>query len=104
MTWVVYDPYSTCLDEFPTEAEAVTYAEGLIDGFIADDTWDEGVEQIVVAKLTHHIAKRVLGVKAEMSAEAWERMTGGNNTADEWWRFDLVRAQITSNQPTDNKD
>ena len=52
-TWIVVDPNGG-YEELPSEAEAVGWAESLIQEFLWDE-WDESVEQILVAKITHRV-------------------------------------------------
>lgn len=87
-SWFVYDPYNNDTVEFDAEGHAVDHAGDLIDGYLDDGSWDEAVEQIIVGKVTHRIVKDVIGVRADMTPEAWEELTGGlNNDADEWWLY-----------------
>lgn len=75
---------------FATEEEAITHANNAIDWHRDDDYWDEdAVGQICVARLTHTTVKEVLAVRDEMTADAWNELTGGSDS-DEWWEFSLV--------------
>lgn len=56
-SWMVFD-YDAGCEFFETEEEAKDHAEALLDSYREDacDGWDEGVEQIVVAKVTGKIS------------------------------------------------
>lgn len=71
MSWLVYDPLDGCVETFADEADALAHAALLIDQSLDDGLWDESVECIVVAKVTHTARKRILAVRSEMSEEEW---------------------------------
>lgn len=87
MSWIVHDPMQMVgTEHYDTEAEALAAAASLIEAYNDGDSWDEEVEGIVVARVTHGVAKTVLGVKSEMTQEQWNDLTGGSD-CDEWWDF-----------------
>jgi len=88
MGWIVYDPYDG-IRECESEQHALDTAQAMVDNYLADGSWDEDVEGVVVAQQTHTVVKRVLGVRAEMTPEEWDNLTGGSE-AEEWWHFDVV--------------
>lgn len=82
--WIVYDTYDG-LEWFDTETAAVAHATGCIDRYL-NDTWDEDIESLTVACVTHRPVQRILGRRNEMSEDDWQILTGGADV-DEWWDY-----------------
>ena len=74
--WIVYDP-ETGVETFDSEEKALAYAADCIPEYL-DEFWDEGVGQIVVAKVTHVCGEKRLHTREDYSPEAWDEMTYGN--------------------------
>ena len=98
--WIVYDPLDG-ISAFATEAEAVNEAESLIEGYL-QETWDENVEGIVVARLTHYIAERNV---IERDDPRWDEVTGYRTDVERWVDYVLepVSAAPTED-PSDGQD
>lgn len=86
--WAVYDPYDGWTYNIASEEAAIDLALSRIEGFLCDGTWDEDVEAISVARIVHQPVKKILGVRSEMTQDAWDALTGGSE-CDEWWDYTI---------------
>lgn len=88
--WAVIDPYEGPPRTFATEDEAIAHANGVIESMCDDESWDENVHDVAVVRIHHVTIEKVLGVRAEMDQDAWDRLTGGNEEADRWLDYVLT--------------
>lgn len=92
-TWAVIDPYELCPPRtFATEDEAIKHANGVIESMCDDESWDENVQDVAVVRIHHVTIEKVLGVRAEMTKDAWDRLTGGSEEHDRWLDYVLMPA------------
>lgn len=85
--WFTYDS-DEGFETYASEAEAVHAGQSLIEGWLADG-WAEEVEDVRVGQITYWPVKETLGVRAEMTAEAWDELTHADPDSDEWWKYNL---------------
>lgn len=90
--WMLYDP-NKAPSFYDTEQEALVAGEARVEGFLGDGQWNEDVYDVVVARVTAVVTREVLGRRAEMDDDAWQRLTGGSD-CDEWWDFRLVPLEL----------
>lgn len=75
--WMVYLPYSGSADLFDSEQEAVDYANNSIDEYLGDE-WDDTVQDILVAKVTHVAVEERLHNKEDFTQDEWNDLSRGN--------------------------
>lgn len=82
--WFVFDPWEMSYgDRFNTEQEAIAHADHLIETGLDGGTWDEDVEGIFVARITH--------TPTRTSLEVPEWAEPGTT---EWWHYDMTAVGI----------
>jgi hypothetical protein len=87
--WLVWDPEEGC-ETFATEADALAEAASRIERFMDDGSWDEEVEEVTVARITHTAERVTEHVRpAEMTDDEWYELTGDDFASDRkpggWW-------------------
>jgi hypothetical protein len=95
--WLVWDPEEGC-ETFATEADALAEAASRIERFMGD-SWDEEVEEVTVAKITHTAERVTEHVRtAEMTNDEWYALTGDDFASDrkpgDWWgHYEMARVE-----------
>ena len=70
LPWVLYDQWDG-VDFFATEAEALARAASLIEGYLVDEQWNEDVDGIVIARLTHVVGHEDMTPPEGREGEPW---------------------------------
>lgn len=70
LPWVLYDQWDG-VDFFATEAEALARAASLIEGYLVDEQWNEDVDGIVIARLTHVVGHEDMTPPDDREGEPW---------------------------------
>jgi len=67
---MVYDPCNG-VDFYDTEAEAIAKAANDIDRCLVDDQWDEEVDEILVARVTHTVEHEDIEPPEGLEGQPW---------------------------------
>jgi hypothetical protein len=89
--WMVYDPYDG-VEMFDTEEEALAQATAYIESYL-EDTWNEEVEHIVVARVAARPVRHVVHRRSDMTADEWGEKVGRDDV-DEIWEYRLVTPDV----------
>lgn len=90
--WIMYDPEDG-VNFFDSEVEAVQAANERIDVYLQDE-WDEGVEGIVVACVTHTAVQINRIDKSDYTEDEWDKITGGNDGWDYYCDYEILPLRL----------